>query len=185
MGAAAPPRLRPLRVMIPSPSPPYRVSSRIGERRGRKKVSPLARSFLVVASSASASPVRTRRHGDSRRDFREGGRERGGRGEGERIVTLSGSRFGQYYRDLRCVRVRRLAAETLNDVGIYSRLSVGLDRPDLDSRNHLARSRRRRRRAFTGPPRRPAVLPIGGNGRSFHPRTIQRRHARPRAHESV
>jgi len=113
-------------------------------------------------------------------------RESAGRvGEGERIVTLSGSRFGQYYRELRCVRVRRLAAETLNDVGIYSRLSVGLDRPDLDSRNHLARSRRRRRRAFTGPPRRPAVLPIGGNGRSFHPRTIQRRRARPRAHETV
>jgi len=48
-----------------------------------------------------------------------------GEGEGrENRHSLRLSRFGQYYRELLCVRLRRLAAETLNDVEIYSAASV-------------------------------------------------------------
>lgn len=148
------------------------------ERRGGSRRRGFSSRSLGSCRSASASPVRA---GEIPGDFRdrerqrdrqteEGGerkkeRERGG-GERHSLRALgSVSTIGKSAGACARARARVVSEQTLNDVGIYS--GGGLDRPDLDSRNHLARSRRRRRPAFIGP-RRSSELPIGG-GRPCSP----------------
>lgn len=99
------------------------------------------------------------------RDFQE--RKRGNE-SALSVCSADSLSASQYYRKV-CWRVcARAVSQTLNDVEMYSR-QRSLDRPDLDSRNHLARSRRRRsrRRCTSTSPRRSFDLSIRGPRFSF------------------